>query len=299
MATDARLVKSTWRRAVVRRSTRGSGVCSSHQPQTSRITPAAANRPRVVAEDQPQSPPLEMASSRLARPAAMPMPPSRSKRPPVRTADSGTRARTSTRETAPSAPESQNSMCQSSLSAISAAAGRPSAPPTPREALITAVAPASRSTGSSSRMMLMPSGITAADRPCRARPATIGTSASLSPQTAEPAISSTRLSSSIRRLPNMSPSRPTTGVATAEASSVAVTAQAASEADASRSFGSSGMIGITRVCISATTIPARASTATTAFGRGEAGEAGMEEPFGRGVLRRVRETGTRTFKSVA
>ncbi len=150
-------------------------------------------------------------------------------------------------------------------------------------------------------MMLMPSGITAADRPCRARPATIGTSASLSPQTTEPLIRSIRLSSSMRRLPNMSPSRPTTGVATAEARSVAVTAQAASEADASRSFGSSGMIGMTRVCMSATTIPARASTATTAFGRGVAGEAGMEEPFERGSDEECRGcgSGTRLFKSVA
>ncbi|GAA0287374.1 hypothetical protein GCM10009540_03300 [Streptomyces turgidiscabies] len=49
-----------------------------------------------------------------------------------------------------------------------------------------------------------------------------------------------------------------------------MTAQAVSDAGAFRSFGSSGTIGMTRVCISETTIPARASTATTAFGLGGA-----------------------------
>jgi hypothetical protein len=87
-------------------------------------------------------------------------------------------------------------------------------------------------------MMLMPSGTTAAARPCSARPTIIGTSESA------------------------------TGVATEAASRVAVTAQAVSEAGASRSFGSSGTMGMTSVCISETTIPARASTATTAFGFG-------------------------------
>ncbi|GGX18675.1 hypothetical protein GCM10010321_36580 [Streptomyces chartreusis] len=49
-----------------------------------------------------------------------------------------------------------------------------------------------------------------------------------------------------------------------------MTAQAVSEAGASSSFGSSGTIGMTSVCISETTIPAKASTATTAFDRGGA-----------------------------
>ncbi|GAA2404858.1 hypothetical protein GCM10010255_44150 [Streptomyces coeruleofuscus] len=49
-----------------------------------------------------------------------------------------------------------------------------------------------------------------------------------------------------------------------------MTAQAAFDAEASRYLGSSGTIGMTRVCISETTTPARASTATTAFGLGGA-----------------------------
>lgn len=53
-------------------------------------------------------------------------------------------------------------------------------------------------------MMLMPSGMTAAASPWSPRPMIIGTSESASPQTTEPDTSSTMLSSSILRLPNMS-----------------------------------------------------------------------------------------------
>lgn len=135
---------------------------------------------------------------------------------------------------------------------------------------MSAVEPASRSEGSTSRMMLMPSGTTAAARPWRARPAIIGMRESLSAQTTEPEISRTMLTRSMRRLPNMSPRRPTTGVATAAARRVAVTAHAVFDAEASRSFGSSGTIGMTRVCISETTMPAKARTATTAVDLGGA-----------------------------
>lgn len=142
------------------------------------------------------------------------------------------------------------------------------------EALISAVAEPSRSAGSSSRMMLMPSGMTPADRPCNARPTIIGARDSLSAAVTDPATSITTLTSSIRRLPYMSPSRPIIGVATAAASRVAVTAQAVSDAGAFRRLGSSGTIGMTRVCISETTIPPKASTATTTFGRGGAAAPG-------------------------
>ncbi|GHA18008.1 hypothetical protein GCM10010303_30130 [Streptomyces purpurascens] len=59
-------------------------------------------------------------------------------------------------------------------------------------------------------------------------------------------------------------------MATAAASRVAVIAQAAFDGEASRYLGSSGTIGMTRVCISETTIPAKASTPTTAFDLGGA-----------------------------
>ncbi len=109
---------------------------------------------------------------------------------------------------------------------------------------------------------------------------TIGISESARAHTIEPVTSSTMLVSSMRRLPNMSPRRPTTGVATAAASRVAVTAHAVFDAEAFRYFGNSGMIGMTRVCISETTIPAKASTATTAFDLD-----GAEEPASAGRAR--------------
>lgn len=161
-------------------------------------------------------------------------------------------------------------MCQSTRSASRAAAGRPSAPPTPSDALITAVAEPSRSGGSSSRMMLMPSGMTPAAMPCRTRPTTMGPRLSLSAPTTEPTTSSARLIRSIRRLPYMSPRRPTVGVATEAASSVAVIAHAVSAAEAFSSRGSCGIRGMTIVCMSATVMPAKASTTTTVFAAGGA-----------------------------
>jgi hypothetical protein len=213
---------------------------------------------------------LEIASSRQTSATDRPAAPTRSNRPPVRTLDSGTSVATSTVTTAPSAAAVQNSTCQSVFSTRSADAGRPSAPPTPSDALINAVAEPSRSAGSSSRMMLMPNGITPAAAPCSTRPMIIGSRLDDRAATNEPATSRTRLNSSIRRLPYMSPRRPTTGVATALASSVAVITQVVSAGSAWRSSGSWGTSGITRVCMSETTMPPRASTTTTTFGRGGA-----------------------------
>ena len=167
----------------------------------------------------------------------------------------------------PRAADAQNNTCQSAFSARNAAAGKPSAPPTPSDALIKAIDEPSRSLGNSSRMMLMPSAITPDDNPCSARPTIIGNRLSASAPITEPATNAITLSSSIRRFPYMSPSRPIVGVATAAANRVAVIAHAASDAEACNRCGSSGMSGITKLCISDTTMPANASTATTTFGR--------------------------------
>ena len=81
----------------------------------------------------------------------------------------------------------------------------------------------------------------------------------------------------IRRLPNKSARRPLTGVATAAASRVAVITQDALEAVVSRSRGSSPMRGMTRVCISAAVMPAKARTTTIALGRtGVPGVSGVD-----------------------
>ena len=87
--------------------------------------------------------------------------------------------------------------------------------------------------------------------------------------TTEPVTNSAMLIRSRRRLPNMSPKRPMVGTATAAASSVAVTAHAVSDAGAFRYSGRCGMIGMTSVCMSETTMPENARTATTAVVAGD------------------------------
>jgi hypothetical protein len=67
-----------------------------------------------------------------------------------------------------------------------------------------------------------------------------------------------------------------------------VSAQVVSAAEAPRSAGSLGTSGMTRVCISETTIPANASTTTTGFARGR-----------RVDTRRAGEVTSKGFKSVA
>ncbi len=79
-------------------------------------------------------------------------------------------------------------------------------------------------------------------------------------------MSTTRLAMRTRRLPYMSPRRPEMGVTTAAARSVAVITHDASEAEASSSRGSRGMIGTTSVCMSDTTMPPSAITAVIAPG---------------------------------
>ena len=72
-----------------------------------------------------------------------------------------------------------------------------------------------RSAGNSSRMMPKHSGSTPPPTPCSTRPATTSSSEEPSAATTEPAANTLSDSTSIRRLPNMSPRRPTIGVNTA------------------------------------------------------------------------------------
>ncbi|SEO57699.1 hypothetical protein SAMN04489732_101492 [Amycolatopsis saalfeldensis] len=119
----------------------------------------------------------------------------------MRTGDSGTYRRISSAHASPSAAEPQNSTCQSVFCATTAASGRPIAPPTPSVALIREIAPLTRAAGSSSRMMLIPKGITPIAQPWSPRPATISASELVSAESTEPATSTARLASSTRRLP--------------------------------------------------------------------------------------------------
>ena len=265
-STDARLVSSTGLRAAVRRSTIGVLVRSSHGTQIARSTTEATARTRVVSLVQPQWLPLVTGSRKATSARDSRTAPTPSKDPGVRRVDSGTTSGMATSMAAAIAAETQNNACQLVCAEIRPASGRPAADPMPRVADMRATAPPTRSRGSSSRMIEMPTGMSAAAKPCRARPAT--TTASVPPRapSTDPRIWSTRQTSIIRRLPCMSASRLTMGVATALVSRVAVTSQDASSAVVCSRVGNSGSSGTIRVCCSATIVPVRASTVVTRVG---------------------------------
>jgi hypothetical protein len=100
------------------------------------------------------------------------------------------------------------------LSTITPLTTRPTPPPMPKVALITPMPVGTRSGGNSSRMIPNASGKTAAAVPCTARPAiSISIECDIA-QTTDPTAKTTSELTSIRSLPNMSPSRPTIGVET-------------------------------------------------------------------------------------
>ncbi|SCD94222.1 hypothetical protein GA0115252_12504 [Streptomyces sp. DfronAA-171] len=264
--TEARFASSTSRRALVRRSTSGAAARSSYQPQPSSTSTPSPKSPSTRAEPHPQSAPFVTGSSRHTSPRLRPSAPGRSKRPGARTDASGTSATTSASETTPSPAASRNSACQPACCATIAASGSASPPPTPIDELMSAMAPPSRSRGSTSRMIPMPSGIAPIARPWRVRPASIGTSESVSAHTTEPTIIAPSETKSIRRFPYRSPSRPSTGVDTAPARSVEVMIHVAFAGEVSRRSGRSLMTGTSRVCMTATAIPAKASATTVTEG---------------------------------
>lgn len=255
-------MSSTSRRAVVRRSTSGASLRSSKRPQSTRTTRAAAIRPSVVPEVQPQSLPLVIGSSRRTRPSESPSAPVTSNRPGARSEVSGTASTVRPMARTPRPAEPKKRVCQSACWATSAAAGSASPPPTPIEELIRAIAEPSFSRGSSSRMMPMPSGMAPMAKPCSARPTIMITRSSVNAHISEPTTITARLASSILRLPLRSPSRPMIGVETAPASRVAVITQVALDGAVFRRAGRSLMTGTSRVCITATVMPAKASTGT-------------------------------------
>ena len=88
----------------------------------------------------------------------------------------------------------------------------------PKMAEIRPMPVATRSRGNSSRMMPKQSGKMPPPRPWSTRPATMPPMEVATPERALPAAKMPSETTSIRRLPNMSPRRPKSGVATAAAS---------------------------------------------------------------------------------
>ncbi len=192
--------------------------------------------------------------------------------PGCRTADSSTVHAASARPAAPSAADTQNMVCQSAYWTMRAASGRPSAAPMPTVELIRATAETVRSGGSTSRRMLIDRGTTAAAAPWSARAAISTRMSEVSAHSTDPAVISERARSSTRFLPYMSPARPSTGVSTAPARSVAVTVHDTAAAEDPVSRGRSGSSGTTAVCITAIRMPPYARTGTVSPARNPAGE---------------------------
>jgi hypothetical protein len=104
-------------------------------------------------------------------------------------------------------------------------------------------------------------------RPWSARPTSSNARDWASAPTSDPVASSVRLTSSMRRLPYMSPSRPTTGLATAPASRVTVATHEVALAEEPSRSGSTGSRGSTSVWVSDTAKPPSANTAMATPGR--------------------------------
>ena len=134
----------------------------------------------------------------------------------------------------------------------------------------------------------MPSGTTAMAAPWRARPAISTPMWELTAHSTEPTTRTPSEATSTRRLPYMSPTRPSTGVNTAPVSRVTVTSQLAAAGVAPVSCGMCGSSGTTMVRMIATTTPQKARTPTAKRGwSGAAAGAGavMGSPYARGVYR--------------
>ena len=268
---------------MTRSSTMGSATRVSWRAQTAPTARDTANRPRTAGEVHPHVVPWVTASRRQTRTTVRPRVPRRSRRPPVRASARGTEADTSTAQSRPSAPQPQNTACQSAYWATRADRGTPTVAPIPTVALISPTAAATRSGGSTSRRTLMPSGTTATAAPCSARPATRARTWELSAHSRQPATRMARADSSIRRLPYRSPSRPSTGVATAPTTRVAVTAQLTVSGVLSTRSGRWGRSGTVTVWTAAVSTPPQASAATSSRGRrlGTGTASGTGTPLGR------------------
>ena len=110
---------------------------------------------------------------------------------------------------------------------------------------------ATRSRGNSSRMIPNASGNTAPAAPCTARPAIRSSRLLDSAHISEPTANSPSTTTSMRSLPNMSPSRPRIGVAIDALSRYTVRTQVTCVGVAPSSCWISGSAGATIVCSSA------------------------------------------------
>lgn len=133
----------------------------------------------------------------------------------ARWGDGGTMRDTSARPSSPNAVPTTNSQRHDAWSMMRPPIMSPSPPPAPSMAEMSPMATPMRSRGTSSRMMLKHSGYTAPPMPCTARNRISDQMFHAKIDATEPAVKIASVTSSIRSLPCWSPSRPSSGVATA------------------------------------------------------------------------------------
>lgn len=168
----------------------------------------------VLPSPQPQVSPSLTASRIATSDTARTNVPTMSRRPGLRTGDSGMPKTAPSSAMTTSTAGSQNSQCQDRCSTMGPAATMPTPAPMPKIADSRPIVTLTFSFGSSSRTMPIDSGITAPAAPCSARP-TIRTPR-FGARAASTAPTSRIDSTTIRtlRLPIMSPRRPRIGVST-------------------------------------------------------------------------------------
>ena len=264
---DATFVSTIGLRRSATRSTRGSRIRVWDHPKTTSRTAESISSPMTRAEPQPQVEVWASGSRSETRVRLSRIAPITSTRPPLRFGDSGTTRSTATKATTPPTAVIQKRAWKSKFSATTLASGSASAPPTPSIALISEIAEPTRSRGSVVASRLMPSGMVAIEAPWIARP-TISSAMLLVMQVMrEPTTSAARATRIIRRLPNMSPSRPKSGTATAPTSRVAVSSHSTLPTVVSRVVGNVASTGISSAWVSETIRAAKPTTRSSSRAR--------------------------------
>ncbi len=146
------------------------------------------------------------------------------------------------------------------MSTITPLSTSPAPPPIPNVAEISPMPVETRSGGNSSRMIPKASGNTAAAMPWIARPAIRTSIECESAQTSEPSAKTESAITSMRSLPNMSPSRPRIGVETEAVRRNPVSTKVTVVVEVPSSSWIAGSAGTTIVCCRAKASAATSST---------------------------------------
>ena len=214
MSSATTLFVQTPGRRIIFMSISGVAARSSDQTQAAASSTAAANSPRTAGEPQPQSDAsLNGTSSATSQPDSSTAG-SQLIVPRPRTGDCGMNSTEPTAAITVAMPGSQNSQCQLSAFTIGPASTIPRLPPTAVSAARIPTAPATFSSGNSSRMIPKPSGSVPPPSPWIARATIITPRLGATAASTDPTARATSAATKTHFLPNMSPTRPRIGVMT-------------------------------------------------------------------------------------